>query len=86
MIQPIVVRPIVKAAADAPGYEIVAGERRWQAAKLAGLTEIPVVIRENALTLRPTPFLRVKQSLGHSARLDRLIVGGPGSVVGPSNV
>jgi ParB family chromosome partitioning protein len=46
VIQPIVVRPIPKAAADAPGYEIVAGERRWQAAKLAGLTEVPVVIRE----------------------------------------
>jgi len=46
VIQPIVVRPIPKAAADAPMYEIVAGERRWQAAKLAGLAEIPVVIRE----------------------------------------
>ena len=46
VIQPIVVRPIPKAAADAPAYEIVAGERRWQAAKLAGLSEIPVVIRE----------------------------------------
>jgi ParB family transcriptional regulator, chromosome partitioning protein len=46
VIQPIVVRPIPKAAADAPRYEIVAGERRWQAAKLAGLAEIPVVIRE----------------------------------------
>jgi ParB family chromosome partitioning protein len=46
VIQPIVVRPIPKAAAGAPAYEIVAGERRWQAAKLAGLTEIPVVIRE----------------------------------------
>jgi len=43
VIQPIVVRPV-------PGFphqfEIVAGERRWQAAQLAGLTEIPVVIRE----------------------------------------
>jgi ParB/RepB/Spo0J family partition protein len=27
-------------------YEIVAGERRWQAAKLAGLADIPVVVRE----------------------------------------
>jgi ParB family chromosome partitioning protein len=46
VIQPIVVRPILKAGAEAPEYEIVAGERRWQAAKLAGLTEIPAVIRE----------------------------------------
>ena len=43
MIQPIVVRPIPDASRQ---YEIVAGERRWQAAKLAGLTSIPVVIRE----------------------------------------
>jgi ParB family chromosome partitioning protein len=46
VIQPIVVRPLTTSAAGAPTHEIVAGERRWQAAKLAGLTEIPVVIRE----------------------------------------
>ena len=45
VIQPIVVRPVA-GAQGAPTYEIVAGERRWQAAKLAGLTDIPVVIRE----------------------------------------
>jgi len=43
VIQPIVVRP-VKGAADR--YEIIAGERRWRAAQLAGLTEIPAIIRE----------------------------------------
>jgi ParB family transcriptional regulator, chromosome partitioning protein len=43
VIQPIVVRPVP----DFPHqFEIVAGERRWQAAKLAGLTEIPAVVRE----------------------------------------
>ena len=49
VIQPIVVRPLAHAPDDAEAgsrYEIVAGERRWQAAKLAGLAEIPVVIRE----------------------------------------
>jgi ParB family chromosome partitioning protein len=41
VVQPIVVRPI-----DTPGhYEIIAGERRWRAAQLAGLHEIPAVIR-----------------------------------------
>src|SRR5471032_861384 len=43
VIQPIVVRPI-----GAQRYEIIAGERRWRAAQLAGLTEIPAVIREVA--------------------------------------
>ena len=41
IIQPIVVRQI---AYDK--YEIVAGERRWRAAQIAGLTEVPVVIKE----------------------------------------
>jgi ParB family chromosome partitioning protein len=46
VIQPIVVRPLKTSVAGAPRYEIVAGERRWQAAKLAGLTDIPTIVRE----------------------------------------
>jgi ParB family chromosome partitioning protein len=40
LLQPVVVRP-----AGAGFYQIVAGERRWRAAKLAGLARVPVVIR-----------------------------------------
>jgi ParB family chromosome partitioning protein len=40
VIQPIIVRPISDRK-----YEIIAGERRWRAAQLAGLTEIPAVVR-----------------------------------------
>jgi len=40
VLQPLLVRPVDK------GYELVAGERRWRAAQLAGLTEVPVLIRE----------------------------------------
>lgn len=43
LLQPLLVRP---APAGAPGYEIVAGERRWRAAQRAGLHELPVVVRE----------------------------------------
>ncbi len=39
-----VISPIVVTKTDT-GYEIVAGERRWRAAKLAGLTEIPAIVR-----------------------------------------
>ncbi len=46
LIQPIVVRPLAAGGAGAAKYEIVAGERRWQAAKIAGLTDIPVIVRE----------------------------------------
>jgi ParB family chromosome partitioning protein len=46
VIQPIVVRPLPAGAPGAARYEIVAGERRWQAAKLAGLTDIPTIVRE----------------------------------------
>lgn len=41
VVQPIVVRSI-----DEGRYEIIAGERRWRAAQLAGLPEIPVIIRD----------------------------------------
>ena len=41
-----VVQPLVVRRLDASQYEIVAGERRWRAAQQAGLSEIPVVIRE----------------------------------------
>ncbi|MBO4220553.1 MAG: ParB/RepB/Spo0J family partition protein [Clostridia bacterium] len=41
LIQPIIVRP------SADGfYQIIAGERRWRASKLAGLSEVPVIIRD----------------------------------------
>lgn len=41
VIQPLIVRPIASG-----GYQIVAGERRWRAAQIAGLTEVPAIIRE----------------------------------------
>lgn len=41
-----IVQPIVVTANPAGGYTIVAGERRWRAARRAGLHEVPVVIRE----------------------------------------
>jgi ParB family chromosome partitioning protein len=46
VIQPIVVRPVgTPAAGESQRYEIIAGERRWRAAQMAGLGEIPAVIR-----------------------------------------
>jgi len=46
VVQPIVVRPVgVPAVGASQRYEIIAGERRWRAAQIAGLTEIPAVIR-----------------------------------------
>jgi len=47
VVQPIVVRPIVgdEIGPRAARYEIIAGERRWRAAQMAGLGEIPALIR-----------------------------------------
>lgn len=41
VMQPIIVRPLASG-----GYEIIAGERRWRAAQIAGLEKIPAVVRE----------------------------------------
>lgn len=45
VLQPLLVRP---RPGSTPGYEIVAGERRWRAAQRAGLHDLPVVVRELA--------------------------------------
>jgi len=46
VVQPIVVRPLETApAGQSQRYEIIAGERRWRAAQMAGLSNIPAVIR-----------------------------------------
>ena len=41
LMQPLLVRPVGKGQ-----YELIAGERRWRAAQLAGLAEVPVLVRE----------------------------------------
>jgi ParB family transcriptional regulator, chromosome partitioning protein len=46
VVQPIVVRPLRNGAGGETEYEIVAGERRWRAAQMAGLQTIPAVIRD----------------------------------------
>jgi ParB family chromosome partitioning protein len=45
VIQPLLVRP-VSGAGDTRHYELIAGERRWRAAREAGLTTIPAIVRE----------------------------------------
>jgi len=46
VVQPIVVRPVPNPSGGEAEYEIVAGERRWRAAQMAGLATIPAVVRE----------------------------------------
>ena len=41
VLQPLLVRPMMDG-----GYQLVAGERRWRASRMAGLTEVPVVIKD----------------------------------------
>lgn len=41
VLQPLLLRPLIDG-----GYRIVAGERRWRAARMAGLNEVPAVVRE----------------------------------------
>jgi ParB family chromosome partitioning protein len=41
LMQPVLVRPVERGS-----FELIAGERRWRAAQMAGLTEIPALVRE----------------------------------------
>ena len=56
ILQPLLVRPMADGS-----YQIVAGERRWRAARMAGLSEVPVVIRE--LSDRETAELALIENL-----------------------
>ena len=55
VIQPVLLRPAVK------GYELVAGERRWRAARLAGLKSIPAIVRE--LTEKQNAFYALIENM-----------------------
>jgi ParB family chromosome partitioning protein len=47
VVQPIVVRPVgERSASGSQRYEIIAGERRWRAAQMAGLQAVPAVVRD----------------------------------------
>jgi len=47
IMQPILVRPVGEGR-----YEIIAGERRWRAARIAGLNAVPALVRDVRTTLR----------------------------------
>ena len=78
VVQPIVARPIGKSG-DSQRYEIVAGERRWRAAQMAGLDTIPPVVRDLpddaaiAMALIENIQREDLNPLEEAAALDRLI-------------
>ena len=75
LIQPIIVRPTIGG-----GYTIIAGERRWRACRMAGLTEIPVVIKDtdeqNLMEMALVENLQredlnpVEEALGYKSLMD----------------
>lgn len=76
VLQPILVRPI-----DTDRYQIVAGERRWRASRMAGLTEIPAVVREMTEdetmqlamieNLQREDLNAIEEALGYKTLIDR---------------
>ena len=78
VVQPIVARPIA-ASGDSQRYEIVAGERRWRAAQMAGLEDIPAIVRdipdENAIAMALIENIQREDlnPLEEARALDRLI-------------
>jgi ParB family chromosome partitioning protein len=80
VVQPIVVRPLGPAApGQSQRYEIIAGERRWRASQLAGLPDIPAIIRhipdEAAIAVALIENIQREDlnSLEEARALDRLI-------------
>jgi ParB family transcriptional regulator, chromosome partitioning protein len=80
VVQPIVVRPVgTPVAGQSQRYEIVAGERRWRASQLAGLADIPAIIRhipdEAAIAVALIENIQREDlnSLEEARALDRLI-------------
>lgn len=76
LVQPVVVRP----AAEAGRYEIIAGERRWRAAQRAGMNDIPVIVRDvndrTALELaiienvQRTDLNAIEEAMGYQQLID----------------
>jgi ParB family transcriptional regulator, chromosome partitioning protein len=80
VVQPIVVRPVgVPGLGESQRYEIIAGERRWRAAQMAGIGEIPAIIRripdEAAIAVALIENIQRENlnSLEEARALDRLI-------------
>jgi ParB family chromosome partitioning protein len=79
IVQPIVVRPIASGNNQTQRYEIVAGERRWRAAQMAGLHEVPAMVRdipdESAIAMALIENIQRENlnPIEESRALDRLI-------------
>jgi ParB family chromosome partitioning protein len=95
LVQPIVVRP---AAGEEARYEIIAGERRWRAAQLAGLHELPVTVLDvsdrEALELAIVENVQradlnpIEEARGYQALIDEFAYtqGDLGATLGKSRV
>ena len=79
IVQPIVARPVASGNNQTQRYEIVAGERRWRAAQMAGLHEVPAIIRdipdESAIAMALIENIQREDlnPIEESRALDRLI-------------
>jgi len=79
IVQPIVARPVASGNNKTQRYEIVAGERRWRAAQMAGLHEVPAIVRdipdESAIAMALIENIQRENlnPLEESRALDRLI-------------
>lgn len=76
VLQPLLVRPL-----EEGGYQLVAGERRWRASRIAGLIEVPVIVRElsdveaSAITLienlQREDLNAIEEAEGYQALMDQ---------------
>jgi ParB/RepB/Spo0J family partition protein len=66
ILEPLVTRYVVTSGQAGGEYEILAGERRWRAAKLAGLAEAPVIVRYDVVTDEQAVRLMLVENLQRS--------------------
>lgn len=77
-----IIQPLIVQSTPTGGYRIIAGERRWRAAKMAGLAEVPVVVRDDITeeqtmqialieNLQRENLNPIEEALGYKELIDR---------------
>jgi ParB family chromosome partitioning protein len=86
VVQPILVRPLPERnPGESQRYEIIAGERRWRAAQMAGLAEIPAVGRSRAAVSNLLRLMELADDVKHLLEQRSIEMGHARALLGLTN-